>query len=155
ENIIKNIIETGRIVLRNKNEARISTSNYTLGCLIEGKKIVVKTVMKTSEMSKSFRKIIRKHGMSSNLKAIVLNTSEVERWIKEFEKIEEICKICGICAKIRPVVRCNVIKMGVCIDCCLLIGGPYLKPCKSCLIGKDWWKKAYEVSKKEKAIYIL
>jgi len=155
ENIIQNVIENGKIVPRSENEIRISTSNYTLGCSISGNRIIVKTVMKTSEMTESFRKLVKKRGVKSNWKAIVTNTDKIEKWLEDLEKLENICSICGICSEVRLVVKCNILNAGVCADCCVIVGGPYLKSCKSCLLGKEFWRSYYALPKIKEVPYIL
>ncbi|ADC66236.1 hypothetical protein Ferp_2105 [Ferroglobus placidus DSM 10642] len=127
-NIFESIIKNG-IVLRFGDEIRISTSNYTLCCVLEDK-LVIKTVLKTKELGKDYKRLLRK-GKRSEWNNVVFDMKKLERLCKRVEKLKELCKICGISKEQTAINRCKVYGFFVCSFCCISIGGGWEK-CAGC-----------------------
>ncbi len=140
--IISNVISSGYIV-EWKGTLRISTSSYTLGCTLQGDTLVVKTVMKTSELGERYGRALR-YARRSSLKPVVVNVRQLERWCRMLSQ-RGWCEVCGITREVEELAYCKLHGLTVCGYCCPTLGGPYLASCRACEHGRSYWKtpKAY------------
>ena len=128
-NVIENVIRDGVVLVRDR-DVKISTSNYTLCCALEDK-LVIKTVMRTEEMSDRYRKAMI-YGRKSPWRIVyVENVRQIDKWCKQLENMKRVCKICGISKEQTPIERCKIYGFYICSFCCESIGG-YSDRCKGC-----------------------
>jgi len=134
--IISNIIRSGYII-EWRGGLRVSTSSYTLACTLHEGILVVKTVMKTSELSEAYRSALRR-ARKSKLKPIVVNVEQLDRWCRSLGKVRW-CEVCGATRDIETLAYCKLHKITACSYCCPTLGGPYSAECKSCKLGQQYW----------------
>jgi|GEM_PF-1316581 len=129
-NVIENVIKSG-VVLERGGDIKISTSRYTLCCILAHNKLIVKTVLRTKEMGEKYRKAMN-YGKRSPWNVIFIeNLKQVKKWCDDVKKLKNVCKICGISREQTPIERCNIYGFYVCSFCCVSIGG-YSDKCRGC-----------------------
>jgi len=127
-NIFESIIKDG-VVLRRGNEVRISTSKYTLCCVLNDK-LVIKTVLRTEELGEYYKRAIRR-GRRERWGNIIFDLDKLEKICKKVERMRDVCKICGISKEQAIIERCNIYGFYVCEYCCVSVGG-YSDRCRNC-----------------------
>jgi len=127
-NIFENVIKDG-VLLRKGDEIKISTSKYTLCCILEDK-LIIKTVLKTEELGEGYRRAMSR-GERSKWKNIFFDLKKLEKMCKRIEKIKNVCKICGISREQTTIERCNIYGFYICGYCCVSVGG-YSERCRNC-----------------------
>ena len=129
-NIVESVIRDGKVV-EDGNEIKISTSNYTLCCNLSNDKLVVKTIMRTKEMGKPYRRKLT-YGKKSEWKVIMVeNMEKIERWCDQLKRLREVCSICGLTREQVEITWCKIHGFNVCFLCCPSVGG-YSSACKGC-----------------------
>jgi len=129
-NFVESVIRDG-LVLEREGDVKISTSNYTFCCKFDGGKLIIKTVMRTEDMSEGFKRALRYAKKSEWKNIYVENRRQIERWCKEAEKMRNVCKICGISRNQTRIERCRIYGFYVCRYCCEVIGFGS-KKCEGC-----------------------
>ncbi len=127
-NIFESVIKDG-VVVRVNDEIRISTSNYTLCCVLEDR-LVIKTVLRTKELGKSYRKLMRR-GKKSEWRNLLFDLKKLERLCKRVEREMRLCKVCGISREQTRIERCKIYGFFVCSYCCIFVGG-FSERCSGC-----------------------
>ena len=120
-NLIESVIRDG-VVLRGKRDLKIATSNYTLCCVFDDGKLVIKTIMRTKEMGERFRRALRFAKRSEWRNIYVENRRQIERWCRWAERMRNVCRICGISREQAEIERCRIYGFYVCRFCCEVIG---------------------------------
>ncbi len=133
-NIIENVIKSGTVVLWRK-EIRISTSNYTLCCVLESKpklRLIIKTILKTKELGESYKKALH-FGRRSPWKIIYFeNRDQIKTWCGKIKRMKNLCKICGISKDQTRIERCKMYGFYICSYCCISVGG-FSEKCRGCV----------------------
>ncbi|HIP63563.1 MAG TPA: hypothetical protein EYH04_05625 [Archaeoglobus profundus] len=126
-NTLENVIKEGLILKRGK-DIWIVTARYTLCCVMENDRLIVKTIMRTTKSN--YVKAV-KYGVKHNWNIIFENLKQVERWCKQLESMKNICKICGISKEQTQIERCKIYGFYICSFCCIVVGG-FSEKCKGC-----------------------
>ncbi len=127
-NIFENVIRDG-VIVEDGDEIKIITGNYTLCCKLENFVLTIKTVLKTKELRKKYRRMIYR-GKRHNWN-IIIDVKKLEKMCRRVERMKNVCKICGISREQTKIERCKIYGFYICGNCCLSVGG-YSEKCRGC-----------------------
>ncbi len=120
-NFVESVVKDG-LVLEREGDVKIVTSNYTFCCKFDRGKLIIKTVMRTKDMSEGFKRALRYAKRSKWDNVYVENRRQIERWCRKAERMRNVCKICGISKDQTRIERCKLHGFYVCRYCCEVIG---------------------------------